>query len=65
MKIVLSKNNIPIRITDERIIHIRNSHPEMVGEENKFSETIENPVLILEGDFANCWRQNSIQKLRI
>ncbi len=48
----MSKNNVPVRITDERLKHINNNHPEMVTEINKIVETIKNPDYILKGDFG-------------
>ena len=52
MKIVLPKNRVPIRITDERISHILQNHPEMRDEEHKILETLKNPDSILDGDFG-------------
>ena len=52
MKIVISKGNVPIRITDERMLHIIQNHPEMEGEVDKIIETIENSDMILDGDFG-------------
>ncbi|MFQ5605614.1 MAG: hypothetical protein ACE5HS_20270 [bacterium] len=50
MDIVLSKSNVPIRITEERWQHIITRHPEMSGVREKLIETIHDPELILEGD---------------
>jgi hypothetical protein len=41
-----SKNNVLIRLTDERISHIFNNHPETKDCISCFIETIENPDLI-------------------
>ncbi|HFE64728.1 MAG TPA: hypothetical protein ENK14_09995 [Caldithrix sp.] len=62
MKIVVSKNGVPVRITDERLKHIFKNHPEMIREENKLFETIENPDLILEGDFGELLAVKFFQK---
>jgi hypothetical protein len=35
MKIVLSKEGVPIRLTPERMQHISRRHPEMAGQEEK------------------------------
>jgi hypothetical protein len=51
MKIILSKNNHYIRLTDERMNHVIKNHPEMNGEENNIINTIENPDIIFEGNF--------------
>ncbi|MBS4027011.1 MAG: hypothetical protein KGZ58_00120 [Ignavibacteriales bacterium] len=48
-EIVRSKNNIPIRLTEERWIHITEEHSEMAGYFFDVLETIENPVIIFEG----------------
>ena len=48
---VNSKNNRLIRLTDERIRHITKNHPEMKNCISWILETIENPDLILTGDF--------------
>lgn len=47
-----SKNNRLIRLTDERISHITKNHPETKKCISWFIETIENPDLILAGDFG-------------
>jgi len=52
MKIVFSKHNIPIRITDERMIHIESNHPEMYGCGDKIQETVTNPDIIYAGDYG-------------
>jgi len=50
--VVHSKNNIPVRITQERWEHIERRHPEMEGQKEKVAETISNPDLIQKGDFG-------------
>ena len=47
-----SKNNRLIRLTDERIKHISINHPETKNSVSWILETIENPDLILAGDFG-------------
>lgn len=47
-----SKNNRLIRLPDERIKHIITNHPETKNCTSWISETIENPDLILGGDFG-------------
>lgn len=47
-----SKNNILIRLTDERINHIFKNHPETKDCIEWFIETIENPDFIVSGDFG-------------
>jgi len=50
MYIVNSYNNIPIRISNERLNHIYKNHPEMVNELDKIEETLKNPEIVTEGD---------------
>lgn len=47
-----SKNQILIRLTDERINHIFKNHPETKGCIDWFIDTIENPDFIIAGDFG-------------
>jgi hypothetical protein len=49
---VNSKSNRLIRLTDERIKHITINHPETKNCISWILETIENPDLILAGDFG-------------
>lgn len=46
---VLSQNNIPIRLTDERWTHITEEHCELAGMCLEVLEAIENPSRILAG----------------
>ena len=52
MKIVISYNNLPIRITDERLLHICTNHPELSNMDVEIENTIVGPDLIQEGDFG-------------
>jgi len=47
-----SINGVIIRLPDERIAHITNNHPEVSGHLAWIKETIENPDLILCGDYS-------------
>jgi len=49
IEIVLSKNNIPIRLTDERWTHIVEEHCELAGLRMEVLDTVANPSRILEG----------------
>lgn len=52
MNVVISKNRVPIRLTDERWVHITEEHSEMAGyyfEILETIETIENPEVIYKG----------------
>lgn len=52
MEIIYSKNNIPLRITQERLGHIYRGHPETKNQENEIINTIENPDIIFAGDYG-------------
>ena len=49
MDTAVSKNGIPIRLTDERWVHITEEHCELAGLRIEVLETIENPIKIFEG----------------
>ena len=49
MEIVISKNNIPIRLTDERWLHITTGHPEVAAYYDDILETIAEPDIIYTG----------------
>jgi len=49
MEIALSKNNIPIRLTDERWMHIVETHDDLAGYYYEVLDTIANPDLIIKG----------------
>jgi hypothetical protein len=48
---IYSKNNVSVRLTDERWAHIIRRHPEMKDQKGRVLETVENPDYILEGDY--------------
>jgi hypothetical protein len=52
MTTALSVNNVNIRLTDERWQHIVDGHPEMASERERVLRTIEEPDLVLVGDFG-------------
>lgn len=49
MDCVLSKNNILIRFTNERWIHIIIGHPELIGHHDEVLKTIKDPEAIYAG----------------
>jgi hypothetical protein len=49
IEIVLSKNEVPIRLTDERWAHIVEEHCELAGMRLEVLETVANPSRILGG----------------
>jgi hypothetical protein len=52
MKIVKSKNSVPIRLTEERWLHITEEHSEMAGYYFDVLETIADPEAIYEGKYG-------------
>jgi len=44
-----SKNDVPIRLTDERWIHLTEGHPEMAGYYSEVLEAVQDPYAIYEG----------------
>jgi hypothetical protein len=48
----ISRNGIPIRLTDERWSHIAQRHPEMINQRDQMLETLKEPDMIQEGDFG-------------
>lgn len=49
--IAISKNNVPIRLNEERWYHITTGHPEMADYYYDILETIENPLVIYKGNY--------------
>ena len=49
MDMVKSKNNVSIRLTEERWFHITEEHSEMAGYYFEVLETVEEPEAIFEG----------------
>ena len=54
MKIVHSKNGVPVRLTEERWLHITEEHSEMAGYYFEVLETVETPGAIYEGKLREC-----------
>ncbi|MBI4811456.1 MAG: hypothetical protein HY800_08490 [Ignavibacteriales bacterium] len=48
-EIVISKNNVPIRLTDERWLHIVENHDDLAGYYDEVLATVEEPDYILQG----------------
>ncbi len=49
MDIVAPRNNVPIRLTDERWLHITEHHSELAGFYFEVLEAIRNPDAIYQG----------------
>jgi len=52
MLIVLSRNGVPVRLTEERWEHIVRRHPEMDDQRERVLETVAEPDMIQQGDFG-------------
>ena len=49
MDVAKSKNNVPIRLTEERWFHITEEHSELAGYYFEVLEAVENPEAIYQG----------------
>lgn len=49
MEIVNSVNGVPIRLTEERWLHIVENHPEVAGYYYEILEAITNPDIVVKG----------------
>ena len=49
MKVAYSKNNVPIRLTYERWVHIIEAHDDLAGYKNEVLSCIEEPDYIIAG----------------
>ena len=49
VRIAISKNKVPIRLTEERWFHIVEYHDEVAGYSNEVLRTIEEPEMIIRG----------------
>jgi len=54
MNILRSKNDVPIRLTDERWVHITEEHSELAGYYFEVLEAVEDPEVIYEGRSGEC-----------
>lgn len=52
MIVVYSRNQVPIRLTQERWEHILRRHPEMANQRDLVLETLSDPDLIQQGDLG-------------
>ena len=62
MDIVKSKNNVSIRLTEERWFHITEEHSEMAGYYFEVLETVEEPEEIFEGKEGECIAVREVEK---
>ena len=52
MKIAVSINSVPIRLTDTQWHHISERHPELAGKVQEVLEAIRSPTIVQQGDFG-------------
>jgi len=60
--IAYSVNNIPIRLTAERWMHIVENHDDMAGYYFDVLEIVGNPTWVVEGDEDELWAVRLISK---
>jgi hypothetical protein len=61
MEIVRSKNGVPIRLTQQRWLHITEEHSEMAGYYFDVLETIQEPEAIYEGKVEELFAVKEIE----
>ncbi len=64
MDIAISIGHVPIRLTDERWTHIVNSHDEMAGYYDDCLRTIEQPDMVLRGQYGSLQAIRAYGRLR-
>lgn len=62
MDIVLSKNGVPIRLTEERWVHITEEHSELAGYYFEVLETVQEPEAIYKGKAEELLAVKEIEK---
>ena len=62
MDAIRSKNDVPIRLTEERWFHITEEHSEMAGYYFEVLEVVEEPETIYEGKVGECIAVKEIEK---
>ena len=65
METALSINDVPIRLPDERWIHLTEGHSEMAGYYSEVLETIEDPDAVYEGNSGEFLAAKEIQLINI
>ena len=62
MDVIRSKNDVPIRLTQERWFHITEEHSEMAGYYFEVLEAVEEPEAIYEGKAGECIAVREVEK---
>ncbi len=63
--VAYSVNNIPIRLTGKRWIHIVENHEDMAGYYFDVLEVVNNPSYVLDGDEDELWAVKYINKVKV
>jgi len=62
MDVVKSKNDVSIRLPEERWFHITEEHSEMAGYYFEVLETVEEPEAIYEGNAGECLAIREVER---
>jgi hypothetical protein len=62
MDVAKSKNDVPIRLTEERWFHITEEHSEMAGYYFEVLEAVEEPEAVYEGRVGECIAAREVEK---
>ena len=62
MDVIKSKNDVPIRLPEERWFHITEEHSEMAGYYFEVLEAVEQPEAIYEGSTGECLAVREVEK---
>jgi len=62
MDVIKSKNDVSIRLPDNRWFHITEEHSEMAGYYFEVLETVEQPEAIYEGKAGECLAVREVEK---
>jgi hypothetical protein len=62
MNVIKSKNDVPIRLPEERWFHITEEHSEMAGYYFEVLESVAQPEAIYEGRAGECLAVREVEK---
>ena len=62
MDVIKSKNDVPIRLPEERWFHITEEHSEMAGYYFEVLESVAQPEAIYEGSAGECLAVREVEK---
>ena len=62
MDVAKSRNNVPVRLSEERWFHITEEHSEMAGYYFEVLEAVEEPEEIYEGKAGECIAVREVDK---